>query len=58
MTCEWIDGVKFDNKESLEKNGFNVGQLMSTMVKLFADVLHFDQINASKYSELDLSMPM
>lgn len=39
LTCEWIDGVKFDDKESLEKNGFNVTSLMTTMVKLFADVI-------------------
>lgn len=38
LTCEWIDGVKFDSRESLQKNGFNVEKIMNTMVKIFADV--------------------
>lgn len=39
LTCEWIDGVKFDSKDALETAGFNVSQLMTTMVKVFADQL-------------------
>ena len=38
LTCEWIDGVKFTTKETLESQGFNVYTLMTTMVNIFADV--------------------
>ena len=38
LTCEWIDGVKFGNKEKLEETGFSVSKVVEDIVTVFADV--------------------
>ncbi|KAI9208141.1 ABC1 family-domain-containing protein [Polychytrium aggregatum] len=37
LVCEWIDGFKFDDVESIENAGLSVRKIMTTTVEVFAD---------------------